>query len=59
MATYGIFGTVATTMVQVMQEGVNLQEALIYGATIGVLAGFKNIMKYYFDIDLDLTKFKK
>lgn len=59
IATYGVIGTVSTSLVQLIGEGMNIKEALIYGVSIGIVAGMKNIVKHYFGIDLDFTKIKK
>lgn len=58
-ATYGVTGIVATTIIQLTGEGVNIKEALLYGVSIGAIAGFKNVIKHYFNVDLDFTRLKK
>lgn len=58
-ATYGVAGTVATAVVQVLNQGLNIKEALVYGVAVGVVAGMKNVSKHYFGVDLDLSRMRK
>ena len=57
-ATYSIIGTAGTMIIQYLQSGVDYKTAIISGLVIGAFAGVKNLMKFYFDMDLDLAAIK-
>ena len=58
-ATYAAFGTASTIIIQAIQGGTDIKQALIVGCGLGIIAGVKNLFKHAFNVDLDLTKFKK
>jgi precorrin isomerase len=57
--TYTVIGTAGTTIIQLLNEDMDLQKALVIGVSIGVVAGLKNAVKFLFDVDLDLAVLKK
>jgi len=58
-ATYAAITSAATMGIQLAQEGINLQEALITGISVGLVAGLKNFVKFKYNIDLDFSKIQK
>jgi len=58
-ATYTLIGTAGDAVIQTVGGGVDIKEALVIGISIGVVAMIKNIVKFVWNIDLDLTKLKK
>ena len=58
-ATYAAFGTASTIIIQAIQGGTDINQALLVGAGLGIIAGIKNLFKHAFNVDLDLTKLKK
>jgi len=58
-ATYTALSTAGTIIIQSIQDGINIQQSLIIGVSIGCIAGIKNVCKHAFNIDLDLTRLRK
>jgi precorrin isomerase len=57
--TYTVIGAAGTTIIQLLNEDMDLQKALVIGVSIGIVAGLKNAIKFLFDVDLDLAVLKK
>lgn len=54
--TYFIIGFMGSGVVTLIIPGMSLKEVLLVSASVGCVAGIKNVLKHKAEFDLDLTK---
>ena len=56
--TYALIGGAGQAIIGLMGEGLDYKSAIATGLVIGIVAGLKNFVKHYFNVDIDLARLK-
>lgn len=58
-ATAALIVALTDSVIQSINGGVDIKQSVIIGVGVGLVAAVKNVLKFVWNIDLDLSKLKK